>query len=241
MMALLNWLLKRESNKESVLTEDAPPAQDKKPTTRREIRAGRRNLLFSVITEVMNTLGLEASSYKFKALTLDGDGHQHLVMMDMARELMHDTGRLEEIEYQVIQQAKHKHHLVVTSVYFRVNESLVSRIKNPPTRPRNTRSPARPTRSLHPFRTSIGADESASTAFPPTAVALPHQSIMPSNEPRSSGKGRSLPQSVKLSSGSLAANWRKRRADAKKGERNFATTRVEENPHAAISDSKRST
>lgn len=241
MMALLNWLLKRESNKESVLTEDAPPARGNKPATRREIRAGRRNLLFSVITDAMNMIGLEASSYKFKVLTLDGEGHQHLVMMDMARELMRDTGRLEEIEYQVIQQAKQKHNLVVTSMYFRVNESLVSRIKTPPPRPRTARSPARPTRPLRPLRPNTAVDDSASTAFPPTAVALPHQSVMPSNESSAVGKGRSLLQTLKISSGSLAASWRNRRAESKKGERNFATTRVEEEHHAAASDSKRST
>ena len=244
MMALLKWLLKKESNKESVLSEDAPPpAQGNKPSTRREIRAGRRELLFAVISEVMNGMGMESGSYKFKVLTLDGEGHQHLVMMDMARDLMRDIGRLEEIEYQVIQQVKHKHDLTVTTVYFRVNDGLISRPKPVPPRPRVPRSNTvrQTTRPLRPLRPNTVADDSASTAFPPTAVALPHQSVMPSNESSSVGKGKSLLQSLKISSGSLAASWRKRRAEAKKGDRNFATTRVEDSIHAATSDSKRST
>ena len=243
MMALLNWLLKRESHKESALTEDAPPpAHGNKPATRREIRAGRRELLFTVIAEVMNAMGMESSSYKFKVLTLDGEGNQHLVMVDMARELMRDIGRLEEIEYQVIQQVKQRHNFVVTAMYFRVNESLVSRIKAQLPRPRTARSPARPAaRPLRPLRPNTGSDESASTAFPPTAVALPHQSVMPSNESSSVGRGKSLLQSLRISSSSLAASWRRRRAEAKKDNRNFATTTVEENYHAAASHSNRST
>lgn len=247
MMALLKWLLKKESNKESVLSEDASPAAHaKKPSSRREIRAGRRELLFNVITHVMDTMGMTSPSYKFKVLTLDGDGKQHLAMVDMARDLMRDTGRLEEIEFQVIQQAKQKHDLVVTTMYFRVNESLTPRTKPSPPPAARSRSPLRPARAparpLRPLRpTTAGAEDNASTAFPPTAVALPHQSVMPSNESSSVGKGRSFLQSLKLSGGSLAASWRNRRAEAKKGERNFATTTVEDSIHAATSDSKRST
>ncbi|MEN9374834.1 MAG: hypothetical protein RIR79_2386 [Pseudomonadota bacterium] len=223
-MSLLNWLQRKESNKDLVLAEEAaPPALAQKPSVRRATRARRRELLFSVIADAMNTMDMASPSYKFKVLTLDSEGCQHLVMMDMARELMGDVGRLEEIEHRVIQKVKQKHDFSVAAIYFRANESLILPVQALPPhrhRPRNAAPPPAPP-----------SEEVASTAFPPTSLSVP-STLRPLE------KSKSLLQSLKLSGGGLAASWRNRRAESTKvaspkSERNFADTKVEEDTHAA--------
>lgn len=61
---------------------------------------------------------------KFKVLSLDQRGRQFLVMMDLAREYGGETARLSEIEALIAQTAKTRYDILVTAVYWRINDHV---------------------------------------------------------------------------------------------------------------------
>jgi hypothetical protein len=83
-------------------------------------------LLYSVVREAMIRVGVLSSSYKFKVLSLDSRGRQYLIMMDLARQYAGETARLAEIEGMIAQTAKSLHDILVTAVYWRVNEHVTA-------------------------------------------------------------------------------------------------------------------
>ncbi|MFZ4287694.1 hypothetical protein [Variovorax sp. HJSM1_2] len=87
-------------------------------------RMERREWLYSVVREAMLHAGVLTASYKFKVLALDERGRQFLVMVDLAPQLGGDTGHLSKIEAQIVQTAKSRYDLVITSVYWRTNEHV---------------------------------------------------------------------------------------------------------------------
>jgi hypothetical protein len=105
---------------------------------RKSERLERRELLYTVVRESMTRSGLLSTSYKFKVLSLDSRGRQYLIMMDMARQNVGDPGRLADIEIHIAKIAKTRHDILVTAVYWRVNEHVtagLSRSEAPPPAP----------------------------------------------------------------------------------------------------------
>lgn len=92
-----------------------------------------RELLYTVVRESMNKMGVLSSSYKFKVLSLDPRGRQYLVMMDLQRLQTGEVARMAEIETVIAQTAKARHDILVTAVYWRLSEQLAS--ARPPGRP----------------------------------------------------------------------------------------------------------
>jgi hypothetical protein len=93
---------------------------------RKSERLERRELLYSEVREAMIRAGVLSSSYKFKVLSLDSRGRQYLIMMDLARQYVGETARLAEIEGVIAQNAKNRHDILVTAVYWRVNEHVTA-------------------------------------------------------------------------------------------------------------------
>lgn len=91
---------------------------------RRSVRLERRELLYGVIRESMIHAGVLSSSYKFKVLSLDAQGLQYLVMVDLVQGVAGDMGRLAEIEAHIAHGAKIRHDILVTAVYWRVSEPM---------------------------------------------------------------------------------------------------------------------
>ena len=134
-MSLMNWLLsiKKRSKTESsagsgssagrkALPKD--PAHASAQSTKRKVeRAARRELLYTVVREAMVRAGVLSASYKFKVLSLEADGRKFLIMIDLARGAGGDANRLAEIEALIAQSATSRHGLVVTAVYWRLNEN----------------------------------------------------------------------------------------------------------------------
>ena len=89
-------------------------------------RLERRELLYKVVHDSMIRAGVLATSYKFKVLSLDTHGLQYLIMMDMADQSVADTRRLAEIETIMAQAAKARYDILVTAVYWRVNEQITT-------------------------------------------------------------------------------------------------------------------
>ena len=91
---------------------------------RKNERMERRELLYTVVRDAMVRAGVLSASYKFKVLSLDQRGRQFLVMMDLAREYGGETARLSEIEALIAQTAKTRYDILVTAVYWRINDHV---------------------------------------------------------------------------------------------------------------------
>ncbi len=144
-MSVFNWFSRKSGSPLSSTPTDSSglrdsrgrslPARDKPasapatrqsapdPANRGELRKARRHArreqLYVAVREAMTRAGVLAASYKFKVLSLDQRGDQFLVMMDVAHALGRQSDRLAEIEEFVIQTAKARFEIVVTSVYWR--------------------------------------------------------------------------------------------------------------------------
>jgi hypothetical protein len=94
------------------------------PANRKQERMARRELLYAVVREAMVRAGVLSSTYKFKVLSLDARGRQFLVMVDLAVSAGSDTARLAEIEVMVAQSAKTRYDILVTAVYWRLNDHV---------------------------------------------------------------------------------------------------------------------
>jgi hypothetical protein len=116
-------------------------ADNGQPANRKSERMARRELLYAVVREAMTRAGVLSASYKFKVLSLDARGRQFLVMVDLARNYGGETARLAEIEALIAQGAKSRYDILVSAVYWRMNEhvavgdpnaQLQQRAGNPP-------------------------------------------------------------------------------------------------------------
>ncbi len=145
-MSLFNWFTKKPPNRQSVPAESSglghidatvPFSASGKPrghssstpgsaANRKNERLERRELLYSVVREAMIKAGVLSSTYKFKVLSLDSRGRQYLIMMDLARQYAGETARLAEIEGLIAQHAKARHDILVTAVYWRINEHVTA-------------------------------------------------------------------------------------------------------------------
>ena len=112
----------------------APLPQPDFAANRKGERLERREQLYTVVRESLTAAGILSASYKFKVLSLDSRGRQYLIMMDIDRRYAADTGRLAEIEGLIAHNAKSRHDILVTAVYWRVNETVtagLSRVSAP--------------------------------------------------------------------------------------------------------------
>ena len=107
-------------------SKPAPLGPSGSVASRKTERLERRELLYSVVRECMMRAGVLSASYKFKVLSLDPRGRQYLIMMDLTNKLVGEAGRLAEIEASIAQQAKTRHEILVTAVYWRINEHVVT-------------------------------------------------------------------------------------------------------------------
>ncbi|MBK8072431.1 MAG: hypothetical protein IPK34_10700 [Ramlibacter sp.] len=141
-MALFSWFF-RKSPAKSVPGSDSSGLSRMEPTrpvhasrgrhpeaapgeagNRKSERLARRELLYGVVRESMVRSGVLSASYKFKVLALDKRGRQFMVMMDLASQFGGETGRLAEIEALIAQSAKARYDILVTAVYWRLNEHV---------------------------------------------------------------------------------------------------------------------
>ena len=106
-------------------------------------RHENRELLYNVVHNAMICAGVLAATYKFKVLSLDTRGFDYLIMMDLTSASPGDTTRLAEIEATMAQAAKARHNIVVTAVYWRVNEVSAPSQLAPAQRPERPEPPAK--------------------------------------------------------------------------------------------------
>jgi hypothetical protein len=95
-----------------------------RPANRKSERMARRELLYGVVRDCMSKAGVISASYKFKVLSLDSRGRQFLIMVDLAREYGNETSGLAETEAMIAQSAKQRYDILVSAVYWRMNEHV---------------------------------------------------------------------------------------------------------------------
>ncbi|GDY35006.1 hypothetical protein [Acidovorax sp. NB1] len=140
------------------LVEPAPPEH---AANRKNERMERRELLYTVVRDAMVRAGVLSASYKFKVLSLDQRGRQFLVMMDLAREYGGETVRLSEIEALIAQTAKTRYDILVTAVYWRINDHVAVGIPQKGVAPQGAALPV------------SAAPVAAAVRRPPAAAAAP--------------------------------------------------------------------
>lgn len=120
----------------------APSASpDGVAASRKTIRLQQRELLYSTIREAMIHAGVLSTGYKFKVLSLDSQGRQYLVMVDLVRDGARDVKQLAEIETQIMQSAQALYDILVTAVYWRANEHPAASRSLQPQPPVSTAAP----------------------------------------------------------------------------------------------------
>lgn len=134
-MSLMSWLFpsrKRSKAPPTSMIGSGSGAQRKSSrdaagsssAKRKSDRAARRELLYAVVREAMVRAGVLSASYKFKVLSVDTEGRQFLIMVDLERGAGGDIARHAEIEALIAQAAKARHDMQVTAVYWRVNDHV---------------------------------------------------------------------------------------------------------------------
>lgn len=174
-----------------------PPAAPGSAANRKNERLERRELLYTVVRQSMAKVGILSVNYKFKVLSLDSHGRQYLIMMDLTRLHEGETGRLVEIEALIAQTAKAVHGILVTSVYWRVNEHVTTgfaRSAAPVSAPAPlSASPVAPNPQPKPSYEPLQADEMAAFKQALASVASPTTLASP-GEIIQSGRRNPAPQ-----------------------------------------------
>ena len=144
-MSLFNWFLRKPEAQTTASPHSAVEAKladasaalspvatplGQTAVNRKIERLAHREFLYSVVRDAMIRAGVLAASYKFKVLSLDARGRQYLIMMDLAQQSMDTIESLSEIETLMTQAAKARHDLLVTAVYWRVNEQITSSLSS---------------------------------------------------------------------------------------------------------------
>lgn len=163
------------------------PASVGHVANRKTARLERRELLYNVVRDAMIRAGVLTASYKFKVLSLDAHGRQYIIMMDLSHKVTGDTDRLVEIEAMMTQAAKGRHDILVSAVYWRVNEHVTAGLSRSqsvpvPQLPRKapdlhaSHPPTRPAPAYEPLQEDeVAAFKRAlaSAAAPATAELVP--------------------------------------------------------------------
>ena len=201
-MSLFSWLSRKPSSSKSrspaepsgLLNADAtvPLAAARKPeaqgaehaANRKNERMERRELLYTVVRDAMVRAGVLSASYKFKVLSLDQRGRQFLVLMDLAREFGGETVRLSEIEALIAQTAKARYDIVVTAVYWRINDHVAVGIPQKGIAPHGASLPDSPVAPAVPERAAHAP------ATPPAAPVSPVASAAPPVRPAATPQAR---------------------------------------------------
>ena len=193
-MSLFNWLSgksgpsKTEADDSGASLREAPsrsaPAQPQRfaqdPTNRSEERKvkrhARREQLYVAVRDSMTHAGVLSASYKFKVLSLDQRGDQFLVMMDVDQATDHHAEKLAEVESKIIQTAKARFEIMVTSVYWRINvHGLQTPARARPVSPGSSHEAAQQHASAHPVAARAAAPLQVAAKKPPASRYEPIQ------------------------------------------------------------------
>lgn len=88
----------------------------------------RRAMLYEAIKVTMQAHGIMSASYRFRVVRNDRRGHIYSVMMDLSTDFMHkregSPGQLVALGAAISKNAAARYGILVTGVYWRVNEEI---------------------------------------------------------------------------------------------------------------------
>lgn len=160
---------------------------------RKTMRMEQRELLYGVVRETMTRLGLITTSYKYKVLSLDPQGRQYLIMMDIKQDKQNHVPFMSKIEHLLTQESLSRHGIQIAGVYWRFSENKAL-AENALLKPDISVKPApTPIPEKPPAGDSIEAKkalekvlhksrehrEAAQSAFPDTLVFDPEERAVP--------------------------------------------------------------
>ena len=120
-MSLLSWLF---PSKPKAAARNASPAAQAGIERSANERTQRREHLYLAVRDAMVRSAVLSSGYKFKVLSLDPEGRQFLVMIDIAPGYGADTARQGQMEELLVRTARTRFHVEVSAVYWRLNTAL---------------------------------------------------------------------------------------------------------------------
>jgi len=108
----------------------------------------RREMLYEAIRVTMHAHGILSASYKFRVVRNDKRGHQYLVLVDLSTDFLHNREgspeRLVAVGAAIQKNAAARYHLLVSGVYWQVNEQIVGFEASRPGALRGGQDPAAP-------------------------------------------------------------------------------------------------
>ncbi len=140
---------------------------------RKTERLERRKLLYAVVRDAMTRAGVLSARYTFKVLSLDSRGGQYLIMVDLTRGDAGPAERLAEIEGLIAQNAKIRHDLRVTSVYWRMHDQATSGLSKSAASQPPLSAGTPPAAHLKPRYDPVCADEMSAFKHAMTKAAGP--------------------------------------------------------------------
>jgi hypothetical protein len=105
-----------------------------------------------VVRESMTAAGVLSSTYKFKVLSLDSSGRKYLIMVDMPHEYLSEVAHFATTEGTIARSAKDRYDILVTAVYWRINELVSANGLSPHPHP----APLASTAALPPHKPEPG-------------------------------------------------------------------------------------
>jgi hypothetical protein len=88
----------------------------------------RREMLFEAVKVTMQAHGILSASYKFRVVRNDKRGHQYLVLVDLSTDFLDNReggpARLVEVGAAITKNAAARYNLLVSGVYWQVNEQM---------------------------------------------------------------------------------------------------------------------
>lgn len=129
-MSILNWLFPKTGASKTAslpfgnLTADCVTLASTSASTEpmvdtKQQRHARRELLYEVVRSAMLRSEVLAAHYKFKVLSLDPQGREFLIMIDLLGEPVLACDRWLQVEQLMSQMAAQRHDLQVKAVYWR--------------------------------------------------------------------------------------------------------------------------
>lgn len=123
-MALLeNWFNKKAADKPGNHAghgaEAATAQRDSQTALRRQKRVAHRERLYAVVREAMARAGVLSTHYSFKVLSLESQGRQYIVMIDLLPDGALSTQVQRDTEKQIAHAVKVRHGIQVNAIYWR--------------------------------------------------------------------------------------------------------------------------
>lgn len=130
--SLKSWFTKTSAALPAANTTDPSTGRASRGTTtsggasRKDLRNGKRELLYSVVRETLVGAGILSSCYKFKVLTLDSRASRFLIMVDTTDQFKSGQRTLRELEALICHNAMGRYGLSVSAVYWRTSADAIS-------------------------------------------------------------------------------------------------------------------